>query len=36
VQRLDGKDAGRTACIMSPDVAALAKMRRKKRAVRGV
>ena len=36
VQPQDGKDAGRTACIMSPDVAALAKMRRKKRAVRGV
>jgi hypothetical protein len=40
VQRRDSKDAGRTACILSPDVAALAKLRRgkkpQKRAVRGV
>ncbi|MDR5729804.1 MAG: hypothetical protein RB191_20515 [Terriglobia bacterium] len=37
VQRRDSKDAGRTACIVSPDVAALAKLRRgKKRGVRGV
>jgi hypothetical protein len=36
VQRRDRKDAGRTACIVSPDVAALAKLRRKKRGVRGV
>jgi hypothetical protein len=35
VQRRDRKDAGRTACIVSPDVAALAKLRRK-RGVRGV
>ena len=37
VQRRDCKDAGRTACIVSPDVAALAKLRQgKKRGVRGV
>jgi hypothetical protein len=39
VQRQDGKDAGRTACIVSPD-GALAKLRRgktpHKRGVRGV
>jgi hypothetical protein len=35
VQRRDRKDACRTACIISPDVAALAKLRRK-RGVRGV
>jgi hypothetical protein len=29
VQRRDRKDAGRTACIVSPDVVALAKLRRK-------
>lgn len=40
VQRRDSKDAGRTACIVSPDVAALAKLRRgtssRKRGVRVV
>jgi hypothetical protein len=36
VQRRDRKDAGRTACIVSPDVAAMAKLRRKKHGVRGV
>jgi hypothetical protein len=35
VQRRDRKDAGLTACIVSTDVAALAKLRRK-RGVRGV
>jgi hypothetical protein len=31
VQRRDSKDAGRTACIVSPDVASLARIRRGKR-----
>jgi len=35
VQRRDSKGAGRTACIVSPDVAAL-NLRRGKRGVRGV
>ena len=35
VQRRDGKDTGRTACIVSPDVAAMSKLRRKK-PVRGM
>jgi hypothetical protein len=29
IERKDGKDAGRTACTVSPDVAALAKLRRR-------
>ena len=37
VQRKDGKDTGRTACIVSPDVAEIAKLRKpQKRGVRGV
>lgn len=31
VQRRDSKDAGRTACVVSPDVAALAKIKRERR-----
>ncbi len=35
IERRDGKGAGRTACTVSPDVAALAKQRRNRK-VRGV